>query len=149
MKLLLCAWSTPSGACKSSADIEACAASALNRPYPNRCLGASALLGPSDRSDLLWTHSRCLLAVFFESGWAGAAMEDQRSNPQNFGVNDKPRCPNCGARMSLTRRSPAADYALQYERQKFTCAECDHEIERVVDADGKPMQFAGTHPAHH
>jgi hypothetical protein len=50
--------------------------------------------------------------------------------------------------MSLTRRSPAADYALQYERQKFTCPECDHEIERVVDADGKPMQFAGTHPAH-
>jgi DNA-directed RNA polymerase subunit RPC12/RpoP len=75
-------------------------------------------------------------------------MRDQRRNPRNFGVSDKPRCPNCGVRMFLTRRSPAADYALQYERQKFTCPECDHEIERVVDADGKPMQFAGTQSAH-
>lgn len=76
-------------------------------------------------------------------------MPDQRRNPRSFGVGDKPRCPNCAEPMFLTRRSPAADYALQYERQKFTCPACDHEIERVVDAEGKPMPLTGTQLAHH
>ena len=37
----------------------------------------------------------------------------------------------------LTRRSPAAPYELQLERQTFTCLECDQEFERIVDAQGK------------
>ena len=68
-------------------------------------------------------------------------MRDQLGKPRNFGVNDKPLCRNCGKPMFLTRRSPAADYALQYERQKFTCPGCDQESERVVDAEGRPRHF--------
>jgi hypothetical protein len=75
-------------------------------------------------------------------------MRDQLGNPRDFGVNDKPRCPNCGEPMFLTRRSPAADYALQYERQKFTCPGCNQESERVVDAAGKPIAISGIQLAH-
>lgn len=71
-------------------------------------------------------------------------MRNQLGNPRDFGVNDKPRCPNCGEPMFLMRRSPAADYALQYERQKFTCPGCDGESERIVDAEGRPWQFPAT-----
>jgi predicted RNA-binding Zn-ribbon protein involved in translation (DUF1610 family) len=58
------------------------------------------------------------------------------SFPRNFGVDDKPRCPNCGEPAFLSRRSPAGEHALQYERQRFTCPVCGLELERVVDADG-------------
>ena len=75
-------------------------------------------------------------------------MRDQRGNPRGFGVNDKPRCPSCGEPMFLTRRSPAADYALQYERQTFTCPDCDQEFERVVDAAGKPVAISSIQLAH-
>jgi hypothetical protein len=57
-------------------------------------------------------------------------------------VDDKPRCTNCGALTFLTRRSPAAEHALAYERQTFTCAGCGQEFERVVDAEGKPVEVA-------
>jgi hypothetical protein len=147
---LLCAQSTRRSAFKSSADVEACVDVRLNRPCPKSIPGlVSAKLVlpacPTCYGHIRDVFSRCSL----NRAGAGAVMRDQRRNPRNFGVGDKPRCPNCGAPMSLTRRSPAADYALQYERQKFTCPECDHEIERVVDADGKQMQFANTQPAHH
>jgi hypothetical protein len=75
-------------------------------------------------------------------------MRNQLGNPRDFGVNDKPRCPNCGEPMFLMRRSPAADYALQYERQKFTCPGCNQESERVVDAAGKPIAISGIQLAH-
>jgi hypothetical protein len=72
----------------------------------------------------------------------GTVMRDQLGNPRSFGVDDKPRCTNCGALTFLTRRSPAADHALGYERQTFTCPGCGQEFERVVDADGKPVEVA-------
>jgi hypothetical protein len=53
--------------------------------------------------------------------------------------HDRPACVNCGDQTFLTRRSPAAAYALQLERQTFTCLECDLDFERVVDAQGKPV----------
>jgi transposase-like protein len=64
-------------------------------------------------------------------------MLKQPRNPRGFGVDDKPRCPNCGELTFLTRRAPAAEYALEYERQTFTCPGCERQFERVVDAEGK------------
>jgi Zn finger protein HypA/HybF involved in hydrogenase expression len=66
-------------------------------------------------------------------------MWDQRGNPRLFGVDDKPRCLNCGELEFLTRRSPAGEHALEYERQTFTCPGCKQEFERVVDADGNAI----------
>jgi hypothetical protein len=57
----------------------------------------------------------------------------------SFGAHDRPPCVNCGNQTFLTRRSPAAAYAFQLERQTFTCLECDLDFERVVDAQGKPV----------
>ena len=69
-------------------------------------------------------------------------MLNQVPQPRRFGVDDKPPCPNCGRRMSLTRRGPDPDYGLRYERQMFTCFGCDQEIERVVDANAnKPVEY--------
>ena len=50
--------------------------------------------------------------------------------------------------MSVAARRPtplcfaAAEHALAYERQKFTCPGCGQEFERVVDAEGKPVEVA-------
>jgi hypothetical protein len=60
-------------------------------------------------------------------------------NARRFGARDKLPCANCGNRTFLTRRSPAAAYALKLERQTFTCVECDLDFERVVDADGSAV----------
>jgi len=54
--------------------------------------------------------------------------------PRHFGVDDKPRCPNCSELTFLSRRSPAGQH--EYERQRFTCPACGLELERVVDANG-------------
>ena len=67
-------------------------------------------------------------------------MLNQPRNPRSFGADDKPRCPNCGEPTSLTRRAPAAEHALKYEQQTFTCRRCEQEFERVVDARGKPVR---------
>jgi transposase-like protein len=64
-------------------------------------------------------------------------MIDDARNARRFGAHDKPPCANCGKPTFLTRRSPAAEHALEYERQTFTCPGCGREFERVVDADGK------------
>jgi ribosomal protein S27AE len=56
--------------------------------------------------------------------------------PRQFGVDDRPRCPNCSELTFLSRRSPAGRHALEYERQRFTCPACGLELERVVDAEG-------------
>jgi len=56
---------------------------------------------------------------------------------RRFGAQDKPLCAFCGNATFLTRRSPAASYALHLERQTFTCPECGQEFERVVDEDGQ------------
>ena len=63
-------------------------------------------------------------------------MLNQSRNPRGFGADDKPRCPNCGELTSLTRRAPAAEHALEYERQTFTCFGCERQFERLVDARG-------------
>ena len=99
-----------------------------------RCAASPAL--PCPAIDTFPTFKPVVLQI----GLGGARfMRDQLGNPRDFGVNDKPRCPNCGEPMFLMRRSPAADYALQYERQKFTCPGCNQESERVVDVAGKPI----------
>jgi hypothetical protein len=73
--------------------------------------------------------------------WVGGpVMTNNAWNARRFGARDKLPCANCGNRTFLTRRSPAASYALQLERQTFTCLECDQAFERVVDADGNVMQ---------
>ena len=61
-------------------------------------------------------------------------------NARHFGAHDKPPCANCGNRTFLTRRSPASSYALDLERQIFTCLECSQDFERVVDANGKAVR---------
>ena len=64
-------------------------------------------------------------------------MTNYMQNARRFGAHDKPLCANCGNRTFLTRRSPAAAYAIQLERQTFaTCLECEQNFERVVDAEG-------------
>ena len=67
-------------------------------------------------------------------------MTDYVPNARRFGAHDKPLCANCGSRTFLTRRSPAAAYAVQLERQTFTCLECEQNFERVVDAEGKAVR---------
>lgn len=76
------------------------------------------------------------------SNWVeGTFMLNQPRNPRGFGVDDKLRCRNCGELTSLTRPAPAAEDALEYERQTFTCPACEQEFERVVDARGKAVRF--------
>jgi hypothetical protein len=66
-------------------------------------------------------------------------MSDQQ--PQlSYGVIDRPACPYCGEQAYLTRRSPHPDHDLRYELQIFTCSACDHTIERIVDANGRPPE---------
>jgi hypothetical protein len=83
------------------------------------------------------THFRSLLSV--DSG-RGTLMLNQPLKPRRFGVDDKPRCLSCGELTFLTRRAPAAEHALEYERQTFTCPGCEREFERVVDARGKRVR---------
>jgi|HubBroStandDraft_6_1064221.scaffolds.fasta_scaffold10047_10 hypothetical protein len=66
----------------------------------------------------------------------------QSLTPRSFGADERPLCPNCKRRMSLTRRSPDIDH--NHERQSFACRTCEHEIERVVDIDGNPLTIAGS-----
>jgi hypothetical protein len=68
-------------------------------------------------------------------------MPYQLRKPRSFGADERPSCPNCGNGMSLTRRSPDGHYGLRYERQIFTCAACDYQIERSVDADGNAPEL--------
>jgi uncharacterized protein with PIN domain len=70
-------------------------------------------------------------------------MLSQSRNPRGFGADDKPRCPNCGELTSLTRRAPAAEHAVKYERQTFTCFGCERQFERLVDARGKRVRSSG------
>jgi hypothetical protein len=67
-------------------------------------------------------------------------MLNQLRKPRGFGVGDRPRCLNCGEPTSLTRRAPAAEHALEYEQQTFTCFGCDRQFKRVVDARGKRVR---------
>jgi hypothetical protein len=66
-------------------------------------------------------------------------MVDDARSVRRFGAHDRPPCANCGNRTFLTRRSPASSNALQFERQIFTCLQCDQDFERVVDVEGKPV----------
>jgi hypothetical protein len=67
-------------------------------------------------------------------------MLNQPRKPRGFGVDDKPRCPNCRELTFITRRAPAAEHALEYEQQTFTCFGCEREFKRVVDARGKRVR---------
>ena len=67
-------------------------------------------------------------------------MLNQSRTSRSFGADDKPRCPNCRELTFITRRAPAAEHALEYERQTFTCFGCEREFKRVVDARGKRVR---------
>jgi hypothetical protein len=69
-------------------------------------------------------------------------MFDQLQKSRCYGVNDKPPCAHCGQATSLVRRSPD-DFDRTHERQIFACFKCDHEMERVVDADGNSRREKG------
>ena len=56
---------------------------------------------------------------------------------RQFGVEDRPPCPSCGAEMNLFRRSPEPVHH-GYEVQMFSCIECDAEFIRSADRTGKP-----------
>jgi predicted RNA-binding Zn-ribbon protein involved in translation (DUF1610 family) len=84
-----------------------------------------------------------------QSGRGGTVMDDLGGSfPRNFGVDDKPRCPNCGELAFLSRRSPAGEHALEYERQRFTCPGCGQEHERIVDADGFAVELEDIRSRH-
>ena len=83
----------------------------------------------------LQPHSRAI--SLWGVGWG---MSDQQPQQLSFGVIDRPACPYCGERTSLTRRSPHPDHDLRYELQIFTCSACDHTIDRIVDANGRPPE---------
>jgi transposase-like protein len=54
----------------------------------------------------------------------------------NFGSNDRPACPVCGASMYLVRRTPHSDFGDSFERQTFRCVDCGKEVERSADKEG-------------
>jgi transposase-like protein len=56
----------------------------------------------------------------------------------NYGSNDRPTCPICGATMYLVRRTPHSDFGENYERQTFSCVDCNKEVERSADKEGHP-----------
>jgi hypothetical protein len=63
-------------------------------------------------------------------------MPIQKRMPRIFGADDRIVCQTCGEVMTVTRRSPDADYGSRYERQTLTCRTCRWQVERTVDADG-------------
>ena len=54
---------------------------------------------------------------------------------KNFGSNDRPACPVCGASMYVVRRTPHSDFGPDFERQMFRCVDCEKEIERSTDKE--------------
>jgi hypothetical protein len=59
---------------------------------------------------------------------------------RSFGADDRPVCPQCGKIMWLTRRGPNGEFDLTHERQTFSCIKCEYEVQRIVDAEGKPSE---------
>jgi hypothetical protein len=53
-----------------------------------------------------------------------------------YGVNHSPKCPLCGDRMRLNRRTPHQGYAEEFEVQPFTCDRCDIRVQRTIDEFG-------------
>jgi uncharacterized protein with PIN domain len=76
------------------------------------------------------------------STWYGDRVEQKHRaaegyrNADPFGAKDIYKCPRCGDKMRLTRRSPFPDHANRYEHQTFTCRNCRFEIQRSVDEHG-------------
>ena len=56
---------------------------------------------------------------------------------RSFGADDHRACPQCGERMGLTRRGPDGALDLSHERQTFSCDQCEYEVQRIVDVEGK------------
>jgi hypothetical protein len=55
-----------------------------------------------------------------------------------FGVDDRLACPECGAEMTLIRRTPYTEPGGAFELQTFECSTCLNTIERSVDKEGRP-----------
>jgi hypothetical protein len=75
----------------------------------------------------LWNHS----------GLVSINRTEKEVAVRTFGADDQPECPSCGGVMSLSRRSPHAEFGGKYERQTFTCRDCGQDIERSADTDGR------------
>src|SRR5215469_8319343 len=75
--------------------------------------------------------------------WGFGGMSNHATaGSSSFGATiNRPACPYCGEWAYLTRRSPHPDYHLSYERQTFICSACDHTIDRLVDANGNPVEY--------
>jgi hypothetical protein len=65
-------------------------------------------------------------------------MSGELQLSERFGADRSLVCPACGKSMHVIRRSPDPDLGESYERQTFSCDECDCELERTADADGSP-----------
>jgi predicted RNA-binding Zn-ribbon protein involved in translation (DUF1610 family) len=59
-----------------------------------------------------------------------AAMRSSHFIASNLDVM-RPECPKCGTRMWLARIEPDEP---GYDRRKFECPECDHELVEVVNS---------------
>jgi hypothetical protein len=77
---------------------------------------------------------------WFCAGLEGLSMSVGQKTTRSFGAGDRPRCPQCGKTMSLSRRTPHSELGASYERQTFTCYDCVHDIERSADMQGKPHE---------
>lgn len=98
--------------------------------------GRTSALAPYGNLDP--SFYRHIFQLKFDSSTVGGPlMGNDTQYACRFGAHDRPLCENCGNRTFLSRRSPAAAWALQLERQTFTCLECDQDFERVVDENGK------------
>ena len=62
-----------------------------------------------------------------------------RAVERSFGTDDELVCPKCSKVMRLTRRGPHTEHGDVYERQTFTCRQCNHEIERSADTHGNSV----------
>ena len=56
-------------------------------------------------------------------------MPQSQSTTVPLQIIERRRCPNCGARMMLTRIEPAG---LATDQRTFECDQCDHEEKLLV-----------------
>jgi len=59
----------------------------------------------------------------------------ERITKRSFGADDKSACPQCGAELYVSRRSPQPENS-GHEVQVLSCFECSYEESRVVDNKG-------------
>jgi DNA-directed RNA polymerase subunit RPC12/RpoP len=65
---------------------------------------------------------------------------------RSSGVDDALRCPSCGKRMMLIRRTAHQTFGPSYVAQTFVCTACCHEFVQTADLAGKPETTATLGP---